>query len=132
MTCAPALSTASTSSPSRAKSAERMEGAIQGVCMASVYAGRPLASEPGGLLQQHMLMDPAHTCANTEQLRRSGQPRQRLEVIGARLLDDVRWQRWPRCLLLPIQRFEVIAYKLLIEAGRARSNPIGVGRPETR
>src|SRR6478609_5370380 len=41
---APAASTASTSAPSRAKSADRMEGAIQGVFMARFYAARAMAA----------------------------------------------------------------------------------------
>src|SRR5579862_2884005 len=80
MTCAPALSTASTSSPSRAKSADRMEGAIQGVCMTSVYAACPFPSEPGRLLRVHIhenrLISGSHrrvsgTCFSAEQPRRS-------------------------------------------------------------
>src|SRR5215207_5229772 len=50
MTFAPACSTASTSSPSRAKSAERMDGAIQGCMTTSVlHNAAALADELIGL-----------------------------------------------------------------------------------
>src|SRR3954452_2125819 len=112
MTCAPALTTASTSSPSRAKSAERMEGAIHGVCMGSVYAERADPGEPGcccsgegygfGTERPGCRASAVHTCANTEQLRTSlrsqllrRQSAQRLEVVCARLLDDLPGQGRP-------------------------------------
>ena len=40
-----------------------MEGAIHGVCMASVYAGQPAAGEPGGVAAEAQAMDAAQLIA---------------------------------------------------------------------
>src|SRR5579871_4842748 len=102
---APAAMTASTSAPRRAKSADRIEGAIQGV-------GMRLSGGRGGF--------------------GPGQARQRLAVLGAGARDDFRGQVGAGRLLVPVERLQVVAHELLVEARRARADAVGVGGPEAR
>src|SRR5579862_9360716 len=102
---APAASTASTSSPRRAKSADRIEGAIQAFAMGaksnrSASAGR--------------------------------QTRERLAVLVAGARDHLRRQLRPGGALVPGERLEVVAHVLLVEARRARADTVGIGGPEAR
>src|SRR4051794_10805863 len=98
-TSAPARRTDSTSSPSFAKLAERMEGAIQAGCM------RRLSAREAG---------------------------ERFAVFFAQARDDVRRQLRAGCFLVPVERFEIVAQELLVEARWTHAGAIGVGRPEAR
>src|SRR5579863_1395539 len=102
---APAASTASTSSPRRAKSAERIEGAIQDGCTVTAPEGSKVGS---------------------------GQTRERLAVLLARARNDLGRQartRWP---LVPRQALQIVAHELLVEARRACARGVAVLRPEAR
>src|SRR5208282_5212766 len=99
MRSAPASSTASTSAPRRAKSADRIEGAIH-------------AADMGNSLR--------------------GEPRQCLAILGAAARYHFRRQSGPRRTLVPVERLEIIAHELLVEARRTRAGTVSVGRPEAR
>src|SRR5688500_6803911 len=57
---------------------------------------------------------------------------ERLEILGARLLDYLRRQLRARSLHVPVKRLQVVAHELLVEGGRAGAFAIGVRRPEAR
>src|SRR5581483_1832699 len=84
---APAASTASTSSPRRAKSADRIDGAIQGVCMSGLTSGETLQ-----LLT--VLLSRADDDIGREcRTRRLFVPIQCLEIIPNKLLVETRRAR---------------------------------------
>src|SRR6202521_1826527 len=107
MRSAPAASTASTSAPSRAKSAERIDGAIQTGSMATV---KPIA------------IDRNSSC----------QARERFAVLFAGARNDLGRQFRSRRLLVPVEGLQVVAYELLVEARRAHTPAIAVRGPEAR
>src|SRR5579862_8741398 len=107
MRSAPASSTASTSAPRRAKSADRIEGAIHASAMCAVYPRRVAGGELSG-----------------------GEPGERLAVLLAGACDHLRRQLRPRGALVPVERLQVVAHVLLVEARRTRADAVGVGRPE--
>src|SRR5580693_10133952 len=104
MRSAPASSTASTSAPSRAKSAESIEGAIHGDDMWRV----------------------SFSCS------RPGQPGERLAILSAGARDDVGRELRSRRALVPVERLEIVAHELLVEAWRALARAISIGGPEAR
>ena len=53
-------------------------------------------------------------------------------VLLAGLGDDLRRQLRPRRLLVPVQRLQVVAHELLVEARRAAAGAVGVRGPEPR
>src|SRR5512146_1377302 len=135
MMSAPAASTASTSSPSRAKSAERMDGAIQGAAMRQVYARSRRQGEcASAAAPVGRGIEPIR---NT---RRAGdgamasfrQPGEGFAIFLAGAGDDLRRQLRPRSLLVPIEGLQVIAHELLVEARRADAGAVAVGGPEPR
>src|SRR5437870_1936994 len=56
----------------------------------------------------------------------------RLDVFFARAGDDIRRQRWNGRLLVPPNRFEIIADELLVEAWLRTAGRVAILRPETR
>src|SRR5580692_10483949 len=58
--------------------------------------------------------------------------RERLAVLVAGACDDLGRQFRSRCLLVPVERLEIVAYKLFVEARRADALAVAVGGPETR
>src|SRR5579885_1612533 len=133
MMSAPAASTASTSSPRRAKSADRMEGAIQEVAITQVYAGSAgarnapvTAASPGGWIEP------------IGSTRRAGngapgslrQPGQGFAILLTGAGDDLRRQLRSRRLLVPVESLEIVTHELLVEARRAGAGAVRVGRPE--
>src|SRR5512146_350392 len=130
---APAASTASTSSPSRAKSAERMEGAIQGVAMREVYADLPVARiRPPPPGRRGRGIEPIRNTRRAVDgaLRSLSQPRQGFAIFLAGAGDDLRRQLRPRSLLVPVERLQIIAHELLVEARGAGAGAVRIGRPE--
>src|SRR6266542_3371551 len=55
-----------------------------------------------------------------------------LEVFCRRLLDHILRQTWRRRSLVPIERLQIIAHELFVEAGRALSDDVFIFRPEPR
>src|SRR5688572_2329910 len=56
----------------------------------------------------------------------AGQPAEGVEILRARVFDDVRWQRGDGRLLVPVDRLEVVAHVLLVEAWLRAAGRIGV------
>src|SRR5215469_1837695 len=111
MRSAPASSTASTSSPSRAKSADRIDGAIHAGSMGTVYP------------------TPIRLCLRASL---TGETRQGFTVLFAGARDHLRGQLRTRRLLVPVERFQVVAHELLVEAGRADPYTVAVRGPKAR
>src|SRR6187399_621620 len=57
---------------------------------------------------------------------------ERLDVFLARFLNDVVWKGRHRWLLVPANRFQVVAHELLVEARLRTAGGVRVARPEAR
>ena len=53
-------------------------------------------------------------------------------IFRGRLLDDLRGNRGAGRRFVPIERLEIIAHELFVEAGRALPDDVLIRRPETR
>src|SRR5690606_31845537 len=63
---------------------------------------------------------------------RAGQPLQRLAVLLLRPLDHDGGQMRSGRRLVPVERLEIVAHVLLVEALRRRAGLVAVGGPEAR
>ncbi len=55
-----------------------------------------------------------------------------LKIFRRRFLDHILRQTWRRRSLVPIERLQIIAHELFVEAGRALSYDVFIFRPEPR
>src|ERR1700735_5541931 len=62
----------------------------------------------------------------------AGQALQGFAVLIAGAGDDLRRQCRAWRTLVPVERFEIVADELLVEARRTDADLVGVGRPESR
>src|SRR6476646_2988467 len=74
----------------------------------------------------------AFTAANLTSERALGNALVGLDVLGARLLDDVGRQLRRRRRFVPTLFAGPVAHELLVEGGRGRAGPPAVGGPEAR